>query len=147
MPYNFPFERIAELSNESAFEQNKSVAAELIAAFPEIHDLNDANSSAHFMHRELDLEDEFPDKHFSLYADIGNMGFSFQFWKDVLWLELGAAGDSDTRFAQVRRYAAFIMQQGFKLNPSLAGEIVTLDEWVGFVEQVVELVNTRPSAT
>jgi hypothetical protein len=158
MPYDLPFERTVELSNESAFEQNKFVAEELIAAFPEIHDLNHADSSAHFMHRALDLEDEFPEKHFSLYAEIEDMWFSFQFWKDVLWLELGAGGDINTRFAQVRRYAAFIMHQGFKFNSSPVGETVTLDEglawhlreykeWVGFVEHVVKLVNTKSPTT
>ena len=158
MPYDLPFERIADLSNEAAFEQNKSVAAELIAAFPEIHDLNQADSSAYFMNRELDLEDEFPEKHFSLYAEIEDMWFSFQFWKDVLWLELGAGGDINTRFVKVRKYAAFIMQQDFKINPSHDSETVTLDagmewhlreykEWVGFVEHVAKLVTTKPPTT
>jgi hypothetical protein len=77
MPYDLPFGRINELSNELAFEQNKRIAAELIAAFPEIHDLNRAGSSAHFMQQEPDFEDEFPDKHFSLYADVEDMSFSF----------------------------------------------------------------------
>jgi hypothetical protein len=159
MPYNLPFERITKLSNESAFEQNKSVAVKLIAAFPEVHDLNQASSNAHFMQRELDVEDDFPEKHFSLYADIGDMGFSFDFWKDVLWLELGTAGDVDARFVQVRRYAAFIMQLGlFKINLSPDAEAMTIDEgiawhlreykqWAGLVDHVVKLVAPKPPTT
>jgi hypothetical protein len=157
MPYDLPFERIAGLTNEAAFEQNKSVAAELIAAFPEIHDLNQADSSAYFMHRELDLEDEFPEKHFSLYAEIEDMWFSFQFWKDVLWLELGARGDINIRFAQVRRYAAIIMQQGFKIYPphdgntsvdeGIAWHLQEYIEWVGFVEHITKTIAAKnPSA-
>lgn len=159
MPYDLPFERVAEVDNESALKLNKSTAAKLIAAFPEIHDLNHSSSRSYFKQRKMDdLDDELPELHFSLYAEIEGMNFSFGFWRNILWLEIGAWGDIHIRFAHVRRYAAFILQQGFKINPELAGEALTLDEgitwhlqeykeWVGFVERVFEHISTPPPKT
>ena len=159
MPYDLPFERVAEVGNESALELNKSTAAKLIAAFPEIHDLNHSSSRSYFAQREMDdLDDEIPELHFSLHAEIEGMNFSFRFWRNALWLEIGAWGDIHTRFAHVRRYAAFIIKQGFKINLEPNGKELTLDEgiawhlqeykkWVGLVERVFEHISTSPPKT
>ena len=159
MPYDLPFSRVVEANNDSALILNKIVAEKLIAAFPEVHDLNHANSSGHFSKREVsDLDDDFPDDHFRLFAEIEDMSFDFSFWKDTIWLELGTYGNMNLRFAYVHNYAAFITQQGFIIDvPSDSGAI-TLDEriawhlqeykeWAGFVEHVKNTLTNEPPAT
>lgn len=156
MPYDLPFSRIIKVDNTSALELNKSLATKLILAYPEVYDLNHASSGSHFSKQEIAfLDDEFPEKHFSLYADIGEMGFSFQFWKDTVWLELGASGNPYVRFTYVRNYAVFLEQQGFIIRTPPEAKATTLDEriawhlqeykgWVGFVEYVRSTVTNEP---
>lgn len=111
MPYDLPFARIVELSNEAALELNKSIASKLIADYPEVYDVNYFNENEYFLQQEIVLlDEEFPERHFNLYADIGDIGFSFQFWKDAMWLELGASGDVAVRFAKVHQYAILFEQ-------------------------------------
>ncbi len=158
MPYDLPFERIIKTDNESALASNKLLATTLITAFPEIYDLNAVDSGAHFTQFEIDLEDELPERYFRLWADLGEMHFGFQFWKDTLWLELGTAGNPNTRFVQVHKYAAFIVQHGFTISGISSPETLNLKktieehlqkykEWAGFVEHVVQAIATESSST
>ena len=130
MPYDLPFERIIKTDNESALKSNKLLANALITSFPEIHDLNAADSGAHFAQFEIDLEDELSERHFKLWAELEEMHFGFGFWKDTLWLELGAAGNPNDRFAHARKYAEFIVQHGFAIGDVSSAEAQALDKGI-----------------
>ncbi|RZJ62292.1 MAG: hypothetical protein EOO58_00750 [Hymenobacter sp.] len=158
MPYDLPFERIIKVDNESALDLNKALASELIVAFPEIHDLNTVDSGAHFTQFEIDSEDEFSELHFRLWAELDEMNFGFSFWKDTIWLELGAAGNPTIRFTQVHKYAEFIVRHGFaisgvsssekpNLNKGIEEHLKEYKDWVGFVDYVVKALNDKPSVT
>jgi hypothetical protein len=130
MPYDLPFERISTTDNISALGFNKLLATALTNAFPEIYNLNAVDSGACFTQFEIDPEDEFPERYFRLWANIGEMHIGFQFWKDTLWLELGTARNTDIRFGYVRKYAAFLLNQGFKISISPTGEAVSFAEGI-----------------
>ncbi|RYE91344.1 MAG: hypothetical protein EOO37_00565 [Cytophagaceae bacterium] len=158
MPYDLSFKRIIQTDNQSALESNKLLANVLIAAFPEINDLNATNSSAHFSQFEIDPEDEFLERHFRLWAKLNEMNFGFEFWRDTLWIELGAAGNPNVRFEHVRRYSELIVQHGFALSNVSDSEIIALEkgieehlqeykEWTGFVRHVVYTIHSEPPAT
>lgn len=157
MPYDLSFERISKTEDEAALMLSKQLATALLTQFSEIHELNTAGSEAHFMQFEVDPEDEFPERYFTLWADLDGMHFGFQFWKDTLWLELGAAGNPAVRFAHVFRYARFITQYGFAISGISVAEPLTVEagvrehllaykEWVGFVEQVAQLTSSNSPA-
>jgi hypothetical protein len=154
MPYNISFERIIKTDNSLALELNKRLAGALIATFSEIHDLNTITSGAHFTQFEIDSEDEFSERHFSLWGDLEEMLFGFEFWKDTLWIDLGPSGNPNIRFAHVRQYAEFIVQHGFTISGVSSPAILTLDaaieehlgaykEWVGFVDYVIQTVSAK----
>ncbi|MGI4762733.1 MAG: hypothetical protein ACRYF0_18630 [Janthinobacterium lividum] len=157
MPYELLFERVATADNVPALELNKALADTLISIFPDIEDLNPPNSSTHFRMRELDMEDEFPEKHFTLYAEIAGMNFGFDFWQNAFWLELGAADSATSRFAHVRQYAVIILQQGFRFGDNAGGASASLEEglawhlreyqeWTGFVKHVTKITARKESA-
>ncbi|TYZ11982.1 hypothetical protein FY528_06440 [Hymenobacter lutimineralis] len=159
MPYDLPFSRVVEVDNESSLKLNKIIAAKLIAAFPEVYDMNLAGSSRYFLNLEVaDLDEDFPDMHFRLWAEIEDISFDFAFWKDTIWIELGSYGNTYLRFIYLQKYAAFLTQQGFIIDVDSDSKAVTLDEriawhlkeykeWAGYVDHVRETLNNDPSST
>ncbi|RSK36003.1 hypothetical protein [Hymenobacter metallilatus] len=156
MAYDLSFDRVIKVSTEAALALNKAVAAKLIQKYPEVYDSNSVSSGGHFLEREIEcLDKEFPEKHFRLHADSENVWFSFEFWKDTVWLELGGNRDTSSKLAQIRNYADFFEQQGCIVYVPPAGSATTFDariawhmkgykEWIGCVEQVKNTLANKP---
>lgn len=150
MPYDFTFKRVTIIDNKTALELNKSIASKLIASFPEVADPNPIDSNFFYTKTEIDINKEFPDSHFYLEGDIDNFFYFFQFWKDRLYIELGAGGDIVKRFKHIWKYSEIILKQGFQIEDPLGDDLLSpevgferhLQEyktWVGFVDQVIRL--------
>ncbi len=101
MPYDFVFNRTNKLENIVALEENRKLAKVLTDSFQEIYDSNHIESEYHFSNIKIDNKKEFPENHFQLFADIGDVCFIFSFWKDSLFIEFGSGHDSKWIFSIV----------------------------------------------
>lgn len=147
MPYDFRFCRVAIWDNETALKTNIGLAIELTNSNEEIIDLNPPGSDFHFTKAVIDASSEFPELHFHLEADIDGFFYHFSFWKDCVYVELGAGGDVVKRFEHLRKYAEVILRHGFQIEEPYGSKLLTQDigfekhieeynKWAGFVNYV-----------
>ncbi|WP_341843135.1 hypothetical protein [Chitinophaga caseinilytica] len=153
MPYDFTFKRTIELDNQTALVRNISLAKALTESFSEITDLNLPNPDFHFSKTVIDSEKEFPEQHFYLEADIDGCYYIFSFWKDNLYVELGAGGNMDRRFNHLRDCSEIILDHDFQIQSPTEGKLLTTDigfeqhieaykEWVSFIDKVRKIRNS-----
>jgi hypothetical protein len=147
MPYDFTFKRVAILNNQIALARNITLAIELTDSFPEVNDANSIDSDFYFTKATIDQSKEFPELHFYLEADTDGFFYNFSFWKDYLYVEFGADGDTDKRFGHLREYSKIILRHDFEIEDPLGTNILSEEEgferhleeynkWVGFVDRV-----------
>ncbi|GEM_PF-3558106 len=154
MPYDFTFRRVTFVDNQMSLEKNISLGLDLMNSFAEINDLNLPDSSSYFIKTVLDESKEFPELHFYLIAEIDGFFYHFSFWKDYLYVELGAGGDIVKRFEYLLQYAELILKHDFliedpvdKTNTSsevaIERNIVEYKKWSGFVDKVRKLYDSK----
>lgn len=136
MPYDFTFKRASILDNQIALARNITLAIELTNSFPEVNDANSIDSEFYFAKATIDQNKEFPELHFYLEADIDGFFYNFSFWKDYLYIELGAEGDTDKRFEHLRKYSKIILRHDFEIEEPLGNN--TLSQEVGFERHLEE---------
>ncbi|MFD2921633.1 hypothetical protein ACFS6H_18080 [Terrimonas rubra] len=150
MPYDFTFRRVTFVDNQIALEKNISLGLDLIHSFPEIKDFNLPDSGSYFTKTVLDASKEFPELHFYLVADIDGFFYHFSFWKDYLYVELGAGGDIVKRFEYLLQYAEVILKHNFLIEDplgetnlssdvALERHITAYKKWISFVDTVRNL--------
>jgi hypothetical protein len=152
MPYDFTFKRVTILDNQTALTRNISLAIELTNSFPEVNDANSPDSDFYFTKAAIDTNKEFPELHFYLEADIDGFFYHFSFWKDNLYVELGAGGDTGKRFGHLRDYSKIILRHDFEIEEPWGDKLLSQDigferhiqeynKWAGFVDRVKHNMN------
>ncbi len=150
MPYDFSFRRIVILNNQQALENNIALAMELIKSFPEINDENSPDSNYYFTKTVIDHTKEYPEQHFYIKSETGSFFYYFSFWKDNLYVELGAGDNVIERFKHLKDYSKVILNHGFQIEDPLGNELLSEDvgfekhieeykKWAGFVEYVRDI--------
>lgn len=147
MPFDFTLVRLNQVDNQVALQSNKTIAQELVDSFDEIHDPYTDQSPHHFSNATIDLNKEYPELHFYLKAEKNDFVFRFNFWKDYILIEIGAAGDYMKRFKLLSDYCKKIIAHGFLVEDPASGDSLALEEginknveeyliWCGLVRQV-----------
>lgn len=153
MPYDFTFKRITDLDNLTALSRNISLAITLTETFEEVIDLNQPDSNFHFTKTVIDSKKEYPEQHFNLEAEINGFFYHFSFWKDCIFVELGAGGDVEKRFSYLQKYAEVILKHGFQIEAPVENNLLSADiafelhkeeykQWAAFVEKVRQIHNS-----
>jgi len=155
MPYDFVLRRKDILENATALNINKNIADELIKVEPRLHDLNDLNSRYHYKNKQIEnLNKEYPEMHFQLFAEINDLYFLFNFWKDEICLELGRVENVEGLFTQIKFFSVEIIGKGFLIEDPIDDKVWDLEngiefnkreylKWCGLVDKVENSIRKK----